>query len=123
MSKFKQNPKLHKTLDIALNRFSETYAQLARDVIEQPRLWDDWETSNPFRDIIDTNTLNESMTLLKVSNNRYVVKWSTFYVVFVYYGYALADGRRIPPRKWAEIAIYENDLLQIFGQILKALLK
>lgn len=111
--------KFYNILDAALEEFAQEFALLCRKVIETERTWEDWETSNPLRDIVDTNKMNESMQVNKEDMLSYLVSWATEYVQYVYFGYSLQDGRRIPARKWAEIAVDENDVLTLFGQILK----
>lgn len=106
-------------LDQALEEFAVEFSLLCRKVIEEERIWDGWETSNPLRDIVDTNALNESMLTDKEQQLSYYVQWATEYVQYVYFGYSLPDGRRIPPRKWAEIAVSENDILSLFADILR----
>lgn len=109
----------YKTLDAALAEFTYEFSLLCRKVIETDRLWEGWETSNPLRDIVDTNAINESMSSVEESSLYYAVQWATEYVLYVYFGYALPDGRRIPPRKWAQLAVDENDTLALFGSILR----
>lgn len=92
---------------------------MCRKVIEEDRLWEGWETSNPLRDIVDTNAMNESIEVYKDRLLSYYVSWATDYVLYVYFGYALPSGQRIPPRRWAEIAVDENEVLEIFGDILR----
>lgn len=118
MGQFILNPKFKQVLEISVGEFAREYAQLCRDVIEIERLWLGWETSNPLRDIVDTNALNESMTVEQVNETMWRIGWHVLYVIYVYFGYALPDGRRIPPRQWCQIAIDENNLLDIFRRIL-----
>jgi hypothetical protein len=122
VGKFTVNPNLDKALNQSFEEFVQEYFLLARKVIETPRTWDGWETSNPYRDIVDTNDLNESGHIhnFQASENMFsaTVTWVTDYVALVYFGYSLSDGRRIPSRKWAEIAVYENDLLLLASTIL-----
>ena len=106
-------------LDRALEEFTTEFSLLCRKVVEEERIWDGWETSNPLRDIVDTNALNESMITDRESQLSHYVQWATEYVQYVYFGYALPDGRRIPPRKWCEIAVDENDILALFASILR----
>lgn len=123
MANFILNSEFKYVLSKATEELVNEYAKLCRDIIQTPRFWEGWETSEPFRDIVDTGALDESMQIYKQATLRYTVTWYTDYVVFVYMGYTLADGRRIPPREWAMLAIYENDLLGIFAGILKRLLE
>lgn len=115
---FKMNPKFKPELQVAFTEFTQEYFKLAQKVINESRLWDNWETSNPFRDIVDTGDLSESGTVNAIAPFYSVVSWVTDYVTLVYFGYALSDGRRIPSRKWADVAIQENDLLLLFATIL-----
>jgi hypothetical protein len=119
MAKFKESPEFRKAITEALAEFTDEYSLMARKVIEEERVWKDWVTSDPLRDIVDTNALNLSMLVSQVNNYRFRVSWFALYAAYVYFGYSLADGRKIPPRKWAEIAIDENPVLEIFTAILK----
>lgn len=123
MAKFIVNPKFKTALMESAKEFSKEYAQLCRNVIETERLWRDWETSNPLRDIVDSGDLNESMTVEQIDAMSWRIAWSTAYVVYVFFGYTLASGRRIPARQWTQIAIDENNLLEIFRNILVKNLK
>lgn len=122
MASFKLNPDFEEALNGALEEFVREFAQACRDVIEIERYWDGWTTSNPLRDIVDTNALNVSMEVFQVKTLTYRIRWATAYVVYVYLGYALQDGRRIPARKWVEIAMNENDLLSSAAQIINDVL-
>ena len=114
MGNFKLNPNFNDWLTNAFSQFVDDYFALVQEVLNKPRVWEGWETSEPFRDIVDTGDLRDSGVVTQWDQFYYVLSWSTDYVQLVYFGYALADGRRIPPRKWAELAIRENDLLQTF---------
>lgn len=118
MATFTINPKFKQALSQSAEGFAHEFSLLCREVIEVERLWANWETSNPLRDIVDTNALNESMSVDQVDEMLWRISWATLYVVYVYMGYALADGRRIPARRWVQITIDENDTLGIFRRIL-----
>jgi hypothetical protein len=116
---FKENPNFRKAITEALSDFTGEYSLMARKVIEEERIWKDWTTSNPLRDIVDTNALNLSMLVSQTDNYRFRVSWFALYAAYVYFGYTLANGRKIPSRRWAEIAIDENPVLDIFAGILR----
>jgi hypothetical protein len=116
---FKENPAFRQAITEALGEFTTEYSLMARKVIEEERIWKDWTTSNPLRDIVDTDALNLSMLVSQVNNYKFRVSWFTLYAAYVYFGYSLADGRKIPSRPWAEIAIQENPVLEIFASILR----
>lgn len=123
MATFKENPKFRQAITAALSEFTDEYSLMARKVIEEERLWANWTTSNPLRDIVDTNALNLSMLTTQINNYRFRVSWYALYAVYVYFGYSLPDGRKIPSRPWAEIAIDENPVLDIFSDILRQKLR
>lgn len=116
---FKENPAFRQAISEALGEFTEEYSLMARKVIEEERIWQGWETSNPLRDIIDTEALNLSMLVSQVDNYRFRVSWFALYAAYVYFGHSLADGRKIPARRWCNIAIAENPVLDIFASILR----
>lgn len=119
MSKFTLNPNFKSQLSSALDDWIEEIFQKTDDVIATPRYWEGWTTSNPFRDIVDTEDLRNSGEKLKISQFKGVIKWSTSYVGYVYYGFTLADGRTIPSRKWVEVAESENNYRDLLIVILK----
>jgi hypothetical protein len=49
------------------------------------------------------------MKVEEIDALHYRITWETDYVTYVYFGYTTQSGRRIPPRKWVELAIAEND--------------
>jgi hypothetical protein len=116
------NPEFKHQLDEALQEFTYTFAQACRDVIEIERVWENWTVTNPLRDIVDSNALNASMTVTQIRPLTYRIRWATDYVVYVYWGYTMQNGRRIPSRKWVNIAMQENDLYSVathtFNEIL-----
>lgn len=116
---FKENPAFRQAITEALGEFTTEYSLMARKVIEEERIWKDWTTSNPLRDIVDTDALNLSMLVSQVDNYKFRVSWFALYAAYVYFGYSLADGRKIPSRPWAEITIQENPVLEIFASILR----
>jgi len=116
---FKENPAFRQAITEALGEFTVEYSLMARKVIEEERLWKDWVTSNPLRDIIDSNALNLSMLVSQVDNYRFRVSWFALYAAYVYFGYTTQSGKRIPPRRWCDIAIEENPVLDIFAAILR----
>jgi hypothetical protein len=119
---FKINPEFQHKLDEALQEFVYAFAQACRDVIELERYWEGWETSNPIRDIVDTNALNASLTITQIKMHTYRIRWATAYVVYVYMGYALSDGRNIPARKWVDVAMAENDFYSVATHIFNEVL-
>lgn len=118
MSEFILDPNFKYAIEQSLDEFSDEFSLLCREVITTPRYWEDWVTSDPFRDIVDTTALDQSMVVRKLERFKLMIGWYTDYVTFVYGGYTLADGRRIPPREWVMLAIQENDILRLFCEIL-----
>jgi hypothetical protein len=116
---FKENPAFRGAISEALSEFTNEYSLMCRKVIEEERLWKDWVTSNPLRDIVDTNALNLSMLVSQVDNYRYRVSWFALYAAYVYFGSTTQSGKRIPDRKWCDLAIDENPVLDIFAAILR----
>lgn len=114
MAKFKPNFEFEKHLEIAFKDIVYAIFYASQLVINTERYWDGWETSNPNRDIVDTAKLRDSGKVEFISNRKAVISWSTAYVFFVYFGYTLKDGRRIPARKWIHIAIDENNFPLLF---------
>ncbi|MEM7578259.1 MAG: hypothetical protein AAF316_00145 [Cyanobacteria bacterium P01_A01_bin.80] len=123
MAKFKPNDEFKTMIEKSFKDFVYSFFYLIQLVINEPRLWKDWETSDPFRDIVDTGALRNSGKVNFETSKKAVLSWTTEYVGFVYFGYTLQSGKRIPPRKWVKIAMNENDLLVIFAQILASNLK
>lgn len=119
MATFKLDNHLERALIESVKSFTQRYFELATAIIENERFWKDWETSNPYRDIVDTGDLKNSGRIIQNSETGFTVAWFTDYVTFVYFGYYLLDGRRIPPRKWAELVIAENDLFKIWFDIIR----
>jgi hypothetical protein len=119
MSNFHINPRFVQELQNCIEDWVDAIAQANDDVISIPRYWEGWQTGNPFRDIIDTEALRNSKTKLKVSNYDYTVTWSVPYIGYVYNGFTLQDGRKIPARKWCEVAERENDYKGVFVKLLK----
>jgi hypothetical protein len=117
--KFKENPAFRQAISEALGEFTDEFSLMSRKVIEEERLWDNWVTSNPLRDIVDSNALNLSMLVSQVDNYRYRVSWFALYAAYVYFGHQTQSGKRIPPRRWADIAVEENPVLEIFAGILR----
>jgi hypothetical protein len=111
--------KLNQKLETILYRFSQEVFKANDRVIRTPRLWEDWETSDPFRDIVDSKDLANSGKIYKAGKLKYEIKWSTPYILYVYFGYMLQDGRRIPARKWIDIAKQENNYHQILRMVIK----
>ena len=114
---------LLQAIDDSLSSFVKDYADLCYDVIDKVRYWENWTTSDPYRDIVDTTALRNSMERKRLSRFRWSVTWSVPYVLYVYYGYITQKGNIIPARKWAEIAIAENDLHGLFSVWLRFYLK
>lgn len=114
---FTLDPDFKKNMALVLERttrdVSQILAEKSREVIETTRTWDDWTTSDPTRDIVDTNEMNQSMTIEQVSSFLWRITWNTSYVIFVYFGHATPSGNRIPARRWVHIAIAENDFQAI----------
>jgi hypothetical protein len=59
------------------------------------------------------------MLVSQVDAYRFRVSWFALYAAYVYWGYSLADGRKIPSIPWAQLAIDENPVLDIFADFLK----
>ncbi len=118
MAKFIRNPNFKVSVVKAYTDFVYELFYLMQLIINTPRYWDGWETSDPFRDIVDTGALRDSGNVEKVSQYSSKISWVTEYVGFVYFGYTLRSGRRIPARKWAEITEEENDLYALWLAIL-----
>jgi hypothetical protein len=123
MSHFTLNPSFKRNLEKSFETWAQHIFETNDDVIKTPRYWDGWVTSNPFRDIVDTEKLRLSGSLTKLSRFKSTMTWATPYVEYVYFGYMLSDGRRIPDRKWVNVAFAENDykasLVNIFKQNFK----
>jgi hypothetical protein len=119
MTTFHINPRFTQELHEIVEDWVDAIAQANDDVISTPRYWEGWETGNPFRDIIDTEALKNSKTKLKLSNYDYTITWSVPYIGYVYNGFTLQDGRKIPARKWCELAERENDYKDILVKFLK----
>jgi hypothetical protein len=115
VSKFIINPKFKSKFNNAMREVvantTDKLAEFSRQVIETDRYWEGWVTSNPVRDIVDTNAMNESMTTELVTSNKGRISWFAVYAIYVYYGYVTQTGARIPPRMWVHIALMENNLL------------
>lgn len=109
MSSFKLSSDFKNQLSKSLAQWAEQIYQATDSVIATPRYWDNWTTSNPFRDIIDSEDLRNSGKLTQVSKFKWNMTWSTAYIFYVYFGYTLADGRQIPDRKFIEVAFDENN--------------
>ena len=123
MSQLKINPQFEIALYRSVKMFVQEYFRLATEIIETDRYWDGWETSNPYRDIVDTSDLKNSGRIEQLSESAFKMKWVTDYVTFVYFGYFLQDGRRIPARKWVELVMQENNMNQIALNIFRLNLK
>jgi hypothetical protein len=119
LATFKENPAFRSAISEGLGEFTTEYSLMARKVIEDERLWKDWITSNPLRDIVDTNALNLSMLVSQVNSYKFRVSWFALYAAYVYFGYTTQSGKRIPARPWADIVIDENPVLEIFVAVLK----
>lgn len=116
MSQIKINKeKINQILEDSLEKFVVDFSGMCYDVIDTERFWQNWyPKTTPYRDIVDTTDLRNSMERSKLEKFRWRIRWSTFYVTLVYFGYVLPNGGIIPPRKWVEIAIEENDLRSRF---------
>jgi hypothetical protein len=118
MAKFIIDEQFTDILQVSIEQFANKYAQICTTLIDTPRYWEDWTTSDPFRDIVDTGALRDSIAIDQINDYCHTISWITAYVEFVYFGHMTRKGNWIPPRKWAELVIQENDLLYIYAAIL-----
>jgi hypothetical protein len=119
MSRFIINPQFKQELVKALDDWTQAIFNKTDDVISIPRYWENWETSNPFRDIVDTEDLRNSGQISKLAVFKRSISWQVPYVGYVYYGFTLVDGRTIPDRQWIQVAYEENNYREILIIILK----
>lgn len=75
------------------------------------------------RDIIDTGTLRDSLAIETMSEQSVKYKYEADYSGLVHQGFTRTgeDGKQInyPSRPWVSAAHEENDLLEIFENLLK----
>lgn len=123
MSRVRFNSRFKSTVAQSVEMFANEYFALSQAIIDTARYWEEWETSEPFRDIVDSGDLHASGKVQQVTLYRYRITYSVPYVLYVYFGYMLADGRKIPARKWLELVADENNLQIIWAMLLKRQLK
>lgn len=100
---------LNNALLEVLDALTEAIYTEATRIIETERYWADWTTSDPNRDIVDTNALNKSGQIIELSKYKRRIRYATEYVIYVYFGHLTPSGARIPPRMWLHLAIDENE--------------
>jgi hypothetical protein len=102
----------------------QKYDEANREVIETVRDWPQGFGTTyrrngqivvgSTRDIVDTGELRDSQSYQRVDEYRTEYSWSADHALLVHEGYTTKTGKRIPARRWTEVAAEELNIPQVF---------